>query len=479
MYVHIKDDTDGRCLGPDGFSECGDATLWKIRRRPSINVSTTESMHRRNMRGEVSIRNRKSGDHQSPVGWIFTTLFGLHGGDQDKTDLEDNSSTTSNDNDTTWEYALELVDVNSLPPFGIGNEHGSPGECVISFAADEEPQSGNLEMGSCSSDEAWSWSINEGGILKWDEKIRTPYESNSQNDDMGKLILGGPIGRFMQMSSDTYDDKSGNHSNQSPIDQLEQGKSTRCLWRFNETSARTEPCDASPIDAMETTKRRLVGLSVIQYQNSAAVSPKLPRFSDGVEQKNGPNVGEKVTSTFSSTATQATTENDTESHLPHTKSYSTSRSTSDPHHVKVLLGVGGYFERPKLVHSSSHSGKEPKRLTPMGVGGYFEKSLKSSEGKTKTNLLHHPPSASSTSPPNLQQEAPLKPRKIPVHPYIAASKNGMYEDPSTGLHFPTDLHSYLGHERKVSGRHTLMGVGLFTKTMLKIKVRYHTLTLHF
>ena len=31
-----QDDTDGTCLGPSGFSECGDATLWKIRRRQAI-----------------------------------------------------------------------------------------------------------------------------------------------------------------------------------------------------------------------------------------------------------------------------------------------------------------------------------------------------------------------------------------------------------------------------------------------------------
>lgn len=458
----LQDDTDGRCLGPDGFSECGDATLWKIRRRP-VNASLIDSMHRRDKRGKVSVRN--SGD-QSPVGWIFSTFFGRDDSNQDEVDSEDSRSTTSNDasSATTWEYSLELVDVNSLPPFGIGNEneHGSPGECVISFLADGGSQSGSLEMGSCSSNEAWSWSINEGGVLKWDEKIRAQHESNNQNDEMGKTLLGGPIGRFMQMSTD-------HHSDLSQIEQLEQGESTRCLWRFNETSARTEPCDASTTDTQETTKRRLVGLSVIQYQNSAAVSPKLPRFSDGVEQKAGTNLREKVTSTFSSLSKQSTT--NTESHLPHTKSQSTSRSTSDTHHhVNVPLGVGGYSERPKLVHSSTHSGKETKRLSPMGVGGYFEKSEGKKVGESKTKLLHRPPSASSTLPPHMHQEAPLKPRKIPIHPYIAASKDGIYEDPSTGLQFPTDLHSYLGHERKVSGRHTLMGVGLFTKTMLKIKI---------
>ena len=51
--------------------------------------------------------------------------------------------------------------------------------------------------------------------------------------------------------------------------------------------------------------------------------------------------------------------------------------------------------------------------------------------------------------------APHRPRKIPVHPYIAASKSGMYEDPDTGLKFPTDISEYLGHDRKVTGRHTL------------------------
>lgn len=43
----VQDDTDGTCLGPSGFSECGDATLWKIRRRPVIFPEKIQKRHKR------------------------------------------------------------------------------------------------------------------------------------------------------------------------------------------------------------------------------------------------------------------------------------------------------------------------------------------------------------------------------------------------------------------------------------------------
>ena len=71
----------------------------------------------------------------------------------------------------------------------------------------------------------------------------------------------------------------------------------------------------------------------------------------------------------------------------------------------------------------------------------------------------------------LSLPSPGKLRKIEMNPYIAASKDEVWADPQTGLEYYTDLCEYLGHDRKEYGRHTLVGVGLFTKTMLKIKVR--------
>ena len=59
---------------------------------------------------------------------------------------------------------------------------------------------------------------------------------------------------------------------------------------------------------------------------------------------------------------------------------------------------------------------------------------------------------------------------MPTHPYIASAKNNVWTDPQTGLEFQTDLCEYLGHDRKESGRHTLTGVGQYTRTVFNIKV---------
>ena len=79
----------------------------------------------------------------------------------------------------------------------------------------------------------------------------------------------------------------------------------------------------------------------------------------------------------------------------------------------------------------------------------------------------------SSFPPNKQGRLakPVGLHKMKKHPYIEASKNGLWEDPQTGLFYRTDICEYLGHSRKEAGRHTLTGVGLYTRTVFNIKVR--------
>ena len=103
----------------------------------------------------------------------------------------------------------------------------------------------------------------------------------------------------MLIEDGSYDDNSN------PEDIVSQYKPTKCLWRFNETVAMTEPCNASN-SKDKRDKKRMVGLSVIQYQNTAAVSPKLPKFSDGAEVKSVDGTGSEHSSTEL---------NDNESHL--------------------------------------------------------------------------------------------------------------------------------------------------------------------
>ena len=84
--------------------------------------------------------------------------------------------------------------------------------------------------------------------------------------------------------------------------------------------------------------------------------------------------------------------------------------------------------------------------------------------KSTNNLLHTP--HSEVGDFNNLNDAPHRLRKIPVHPYIEASKGtGIWKDPQTELNFFTDLSEYLGHDRKETGKHTLMDVGQYTRTM--------------
>lgn len=400
----------------------------------------------------------------------FLAIFNWEKNDDESKPHQTNSSSTNshddNDIEMKWEYALELVDVNSSPPFrdnineqdklGLESSSSREGECILSFSIGGASRAGSLELGSCSDDKVWSWSINEGGVLRWDERAISHHGNIQRSNEFIKTVLGGAFVRVSEISSSKIEDKI-------PIIRHQP---SQCLWRFNETSARTEPCDASSNDTRETINRRLVGLSVIQYQNSAAVSPKLPRFTDGADQS-----GEA--------STDAIQEED--SNLPHTNSISKSRSTSGSQHLKnVPTGIAGYFERSQLksnVGPKLTTKRTIKNLSPVGVGGYFEAKQQLGQNKnderSKNNVLHHSVSSNLS-----HYDSPHKPRKIPVHPYIAVSREGFYEDPNTGLKFPTDIHAYLGHNREEADRHTLMGVGLFTKTFLKIKVSFHY-SLHF
>lgn len=72
-------------------------------------------------------------------------------------------------------------------------------------------------------------------------------------------------------------------------------------------------------------------------------------------------------------------------------------------------------------------------------------------------------SSRTTTPTAAAPTVPHRTRKIPVHPYIAASKNEIWTDPQTSLQYPTDLSGYLNMDRKEKGRHTIMGVGQYRK----------------
>jgi hypothetical protein len=103
-----------------------------------------------------------------------------------------------------------------------------------------------------------------------------------------------------------------------------------------------------------------------------------------------------------------------------------------------------------------------KDTNPILLAGRQKKNAKQTPAVEPQSPLH-----------DLTSQQSIKPviRKIRKHPYIEESKNEIWADPKTGLAYHTDLCSYLGDDRKETGRHTLTGVGLYMRTVFNIKVR--------
>jgi len=203
----LQDDTDGKCLGPTGFSECGDATLWLLRRRTSNNNSKTIKQQH-DSKVNRGLRN---------VGGILSKFL-----------KRDSSDSSSQQEDPSYGYALELIDVHSMQQqqsFRTKNKESDPiqdtskqrkrprrqrtnnkdtkskqhndddeGECLLAYNKqtsqtedidsynikdvnnDESEQNiihgmSTLTIGPCSSQEAWLWKIDGDGVLIWDESI--------------------------------------------------------------------------------------------------------------------------------------------------------------------------------------------------------------------------------------------------------------------------------------------------------------------
>lgn len=405
-----------------------------------------------------------------------------------------------------WEYALELADVNKssiLIPGEHIDDSDNLSECVLSMQASGE-ENGILQMGSCASHEAWSWSIDEGGVLTW-ERNGSSIRAEKRGEFGAGMVMGGAITRFLDVTSTDYLDTSTSACTGvgagagAETENCNNGEDTRararCLWKTNDASAITAPCRPidGDIDTDAKSQRSLVSFSVIQYQKSAAVSPQLPRFPRNQDHPNetemltkGENNEEHQKSQSQPNAGKINVNTAREStNLPHLKRASESNVSRQETPQSSIRTPGLHLNTARHGHSSTlktstANNKENKNhhsiseiRSPLGVGGMFERTFQE-EDKKNSNLLHYPPSpVASPGHPHSHahhEEIVHKPRKIPVNPYIEASKNSVYVDPVTGMSYPTCISEYLGHDRKEVGRHTLTGVGIYTRTMVKIKV---------
>lgn len=530
----FQDKADGRCLSPygGGFGECGDATLWRVRRRPLTRRQERERRYRARQR-RLERRERKRGrsgsgqrrrrpGSQQPMSekskevcvWPFfcereshllqPTRYGtdeVYGYEYEE-DEEDEEG-----------FALQFIDMDAVTanssfssfrkknrrPRSILRIWGSDklheveeedAECLLSFPTNGEESA--LQIGSCSAEEAWVWHVNRDGIL-----VRGLTKSEKKRRKRGRWRSLG-----------------------------ERPSDFGCIHRSNSTSAVLLPCDHGGDGRhRETGGKSLVGFSLVRYPSTA---PKGVPVMDADDDDTpfwepwttleGPSVVKGTHPTPAATKIDEEIVKSPEQHLPmsHTSSGNqASAGAKHPRHVDLKSTASMLYSSLEPGHgrkakrdaatSASHI-----RDAPVAINGVAFHNQLTNTQEVKNNDLYPSNGLTSTKLHKLSQSkrdgrnsarakgqtpiheekrdpskarseshhhghpyadsSPHRPRKIPIHPYIQSSKDFIWVDPLTSLEYPTDLCRYLGHTKKEAGRHTLMGVGQYYRTAFNIKV---------
>ena len=483
----LQDDADGTCLGPGGtFGQCGDASLWLVRKR----------------------RRRRS--------ILSRLILRTDGADADAASV--------------WGYALELVDVSAGRRRPRDDGGGSDdavadrghysdkeGECLISRPDTDEGGSSSLRIGSCASNGAWVWRISGDGVLSQDEgavlrsltrgqrrqqisqrrrqKQQQIQRSTDNDADRRQAIIRRPAVdplRRLLLDSAPQIVPSGDIDADIGL-LLDEGTRANCIWRADASTAVATQCarDSSEAPA-QPDDRRLVNFSLIRYQTSTdsarlpRLPPEEPLATDASSNNDDDNSSTQAChSQQQASETTIPVEEDmvVPVMFPELKPASQLLfGTPSPSAIKTKRPRQSRPAKAASASFSSHMvGASPltlgavayPRSAKLGAGLPGRSAASSLVGPdaANRNILHYPPSQSSVQSPIPHGDAPHKVRKIPKHPYIEASTDGVWVDGETGLEYPTDLSEYLGQDRKETGRHTLMGVGQYTRTVFKIKVR--------
>ena len=473
-------DSDGRCLGIGGFGECGD-TLWRIRRREG-----PKRKRQANVRVSSKKRQRKEDGGDAVCVWPFFCE-------------RDSSLLQSRDSDGAFElkeqegFALEMVDINEYEVSGHklkqrpkrrrflwvdGDEDQYDEECLVSFPSEG---SSLLQLGSCWSEQAWMWHINRDGVL-----MRGLTKSERRKFNKRRWI-GSPItaGRQSRLHSITDVD----------VDML-------CLHKANTTDAALLPCQTEKKYILSNNaKGTLVGFSLVRYP-SASYRLSLDSSYDENQFPWITLEGSLTKQTDNEKIESATIESSiSEYHMPSSRTSSHNHaSNTKQRHVEVkstlsMLHTGldqGSTRKHRIERTSASHIRDAPSTTVEGIPFHIqhpvvEEAKQSNDDETnpgriiKTSLLHkekpqnrrttHLTDQEYSQKGDSEASAHHRPIKIPVHPYIEASKDGVWTDPLTSLTYPTDLCEYLGHTKQEYGRQTLMGVGQYFRTAFNIKVR--------
>ncbi len=455
----LQDALDQQCLGPMGhFSECGDANLWRM---------IPKSMRHARRRQWIRWALEADDDEQEEIqGYYALQVF-----DQDISEFYNT-------------LTEKMYEGNAMGASIDSSEDFINKECMTRRRKDNK-----LVVVSCSEDRAWYWRLNEYGVLYFDKPTRGFGSSSRRTSSGNKKRL---LNKRQNLES--------------------------CMWRMDASIAYLSPCDgnrpsfrvqsrtsSSSLDWNSDGRVAQVQFVRHNFQRNIHIDRSSPTGSSKNTSNPKPHAGlrkqtgienEKVSET--STNSLSSTRNinlpsridiaHSHASVPTGRSgsrYSTAQVTPFLQHrasEKVTEQIPRFLGNtnpiliatgPKLTVAAAAKGSTITTKENSGMSSIS--SSKNSMRKISTRTIGNEKSPLQSmihSNDNLSPSLSEKPivRKIQTNPYIAASKDERWVDPQTGLVYRTDLCQYLGHERKDVGRHTLTGVGQYTKTMLNIKV---------
>jgi hypothetical protein len=461
----LQDSTDKTCLGPTGkFTECGDATLWFVVRVHNSPATTTTAVAMNSNINDAKQRRRD----QLHMG-VFGIEEDFNSGDAEAEEEEEevvwSFQVVDRDFPDPEEQIPAPAEAIKRPWWRCGRQKPQAQpvvECLLTTTTSESSDSSraiqvetcvlpqldgsnkNRRSGSSSAStstslvNAWAWKINEEGV-------------------------------FVSLATD---------SNSTGTEEESSEQQQRCLWRGNGSQAVLDDCSAT-----EQDQHRMVNFSVVRYRAVSATTSNGSSISSSSSGARSPLSPKEIHSPAAS-ATKVIAleepEEDLADHLPSNKAMA-NRAASEHLPFSLLkdtnpillmghanLGGGSSIRRDKAVGTSTTTTtpalvallKDTSPILLMGQAnrGYGGGSRRREGHKMKPSTKAHRVSKGGTA-----EDSYIPPARMHVHPYIAASENEVWKDPSTGLEYFTDLCDYLGRDRKEYGRHTLTGVGQYRK----------------
>ena len=448
----LQDAHDQKCFGPMGlFSECGDANLWRV-----IPKSKRHARRRQWIRWAIE---QDHVDQQALQGYYALQVF-----DQDISEFYD-------------PYREKLSEEKTPESSADRNEDFINKECMTRRRKDNK-----LVIVPCSEDRAWYWRVNEYGTLHFDKPARgfgsssrraasgTKKRLLNKRQNLESCVWRNHASEAVLSSCDGNQPASGNQNATSSSSLGGNGKERVAQVQFvrhnyqrdihiHHSPSSASAKEASNIKEQEKIKKYLN----LADQKASQASATSSSSTGNINLPSRIDIAHSHASVPSDRAEPRLSTFQVTSILPHRSSETVSKQ------IPRFLGNTNPIliaTRPKLTTTTSKEGVGTSSIKNNNKNNMRKKStrMEGEDKKISQPLLHNNDNLSSSL-----SEKPIV-RKIQTNPYIAASNDERWTDPKTGLIYRTDLCQYLGHERKDAGRHTLTGVGQYTKTMLNIKV---------